>query len=520
MALPLGVRLALSYLAAILVGMGIVVPLAWLTVERLYLNAQRENLLAQAKLAAVALGSFVLTDDVSLAGDNAPSGTPVLADAPTPQGNDPLAYSQMSNVLPGIHTRVIDSLGAVVIDLAAPGSALETAALDLPRLAQSASGLVTAQELVSRPEIARALSGQPATAIRRVEVAGGRRVLYAAAPVLSSDGTVRQVVYLATPLPDTQWRAFPPAVRWQFGAVILAAILLAGGVGILLARRIARPLEELAGAAHAVAAGDLGQTVPEDPGIHELATLGQAFNSMTSSLQQADQAKTAFISDVSHELRTPLTVIKGTIETLQDGALDDRAGRGPLLASMSQETDRLIKLVNDLLVLTRADAGALNLQPVRLDLAELARARCDHFARAASQRQVSLRTVTDPLPSGQGDYLVLADPDRLAQVLDNLLDNAIRYSPAGSQVTVTLAREADQVACRVTDAGPGIPARHLPYIFERFYRADPARQRAEGGSGLGLAIVRGLVTAHGGRTEASSPEGQGATLTFWLPGVI
>ena len=494
MKLSLGARLALSYLAVILIGMAIVIPLAWLAVERLYLNAQRDNLLAQAELVAAALGTE------------------------SPPATGPVPYTQASNVLPGIHTRVIDPIGAVVIDLTASEGLLEPSGLSLPRLAQKASGQVTPEELVSRPEIAQARLGQPATAIRRVDVAGGRRVLYAAAPVLSGDGNVLQIVYLATPLPDTQWSALPVGVRWQLGAVVLAAILLASVAGVLLARRIARPLERLAGAAHAVAAGDLGQTVADESGIPELVTLGRAFNHMTASLRQADQAKTAFISDVSHELRTPLTVIKGTIETLQDGAVDDLSGRGALLDSMDRETERLITLVNDLLVLTRADAGALNLQLSPVDLGELTRSRCEYMVRAASQHQVCLRTVSDT-PDGQETYTVLADADRISQVLDNLLDNAIRYSPPGSEVTVTLAREAGQVACRVSDTGPGIPARHLPFIFDRFYRADPARGRAEGGSGLGLAIVRGLVQAHGGRTAASSVEGQGTTVTFWLPAV-
>ena len=163
--------------------------------------------------------------------------------------------------------------------------------------------------------------------------------------------------------------------------------------------------------------------------------LGQAFNTMTTSLRQSDQAKTAFISDVSHELRTPLTVIKGTIETLEDGAMDDLTARGPFLASMSRETERLIRLVNDLLVLTRADAGALNLQLHPIDLGELARTRCEHLARAASQRQVHLQVVTSSSPYGPPAYVVMADADRLAQVLDNLLDNAIRYAPPGSEVT-------------------------------------------------------------------------------------
>jgi signal transduction histidine kinase len=376
---------------------------------------------------------------------------------------------------------------------------------------------VTPEELVNRPEIAQARLGQPSTAIRRVEVAGGRRVLYAAVPVRSGDGHVTQIVYLAMPLPDTQWNALPVTVRWQLGAVILVAVLLASAAGLLLSRRISRPLEKLAGAAHAVGAGDLGTTVPEDTDIPELAVLGQAFNNMTTSLRQADQTKTAFISDVTHELRTPLTVIKGTIETLQDGALDDLAGRGPLLDSMSRETERLIALVNDLLVLTRADAGALNLQLRPVDLEELARSRCEHLERVASQRRVRLCVVNDQQLDKQGAYTVLADADRIAQVLDNLLDNAIRYSPPGGDVTVSLSREADQVTCRVADTGSGIPAEHLPFIFERFYRADQARGRGQGGSGLGLTIVRGLVQAHGGRTAASSVEGRGTTVTFWLP---
>jgi heavy metal sensor kinase len=484
----LGTRLALSYLAVILVGMGIIAPLAWWAVENLYLNTQSASLIAQAQLVAAALRSEA------------------------PANAQPLPYSQMSNTLPGIHTRIIDAEGAVVIDLALPAQLSATSLVSLPQLAQNASGLVTADELFNRPEIAQARSGQAATAIRRIEAAGGQRVLYAAAPVIAAGGEVLQIVYLATPLPDTQLSALPEPVRWQFGIALVAAILLATATGLLLARRITRPLEKLISAAHAVAGGDLGQSVPEDPAIAELAVLGRAFNRMTTSLRQSDQAKTAFISDVNHELRTPLTVLKGTIETLQDGALDDLNARGPFLESMSRETERLIRLVNDLLILTRADAGALNLQLRPVDLAELARSRCEHFALAATQRQVGLR-----VESGSQSYMAMADPDRIAQVLDNLLDNALRYAPPTSQVTVTLAREAGQAVCRVSDQGPGIPAKHLPLIFERFYRVDPARGRAQGGSGLGLSIVRGLVLAHGGRVSASSVEGEGTTLTFWLP---
>ncbi len=488
-------RLALSYLGVILIGMAIVTPLAWLAVERLYLNTQSASLLAQAQLVATALANQL------------------------PASTDPVPYSQASNTLPGIHTRIIDAQGGVVIDLNASlaGAGSPGGTLALPQLAQDPSGQVTPDELLSRPEIAQALGGKPATAIRSLAAVGGKRVLYAAAPVLSPSGGVVQIVYLATPLPDTGLAALPVEVRWQFAGVLLAAVLLAGGAGLLLARRIARPLSELAQAASGVADGDLSQKVPEDASIHELSTLSRAFNTMTANLRQSDQAKTAFISDVSHELRTPLTVIKGTIETLEDGAMDDLAARGPFLASMSRETERLIRLVNDLLVLTRADASALNLQVRPLDLAELARVRCDHLSRRAAQRRVRLVVETAQPSDGAEAFSVLADPDRLAQVLDNLLDNAIRYSPPESAVTVAIRREDAQIICRVADAGPGIPASHLPLIFERFYRVDPSRGRNQGGSGLGLAIVRSLVQAHGGCVSAESAEGHGTAITFWLP---
>jgi signal transduction histidine kinase len=323
---------------------------------------------------------------------------------------------------------------------------------------------------------------------------------------------VAQIVYLATPLPDTQLSALPEVLRWQLAGILLAAVLLSAGAGWLLARRISRPMARLAQAARAVAGGDLGQNVPEERAITELGVLGGAFNAMTASLRHADQAKTAFVSDVSHELRTPLTVIKGTIETLEDGALDDVEARGPFLAAMARETERLIRLVNDLLVLTRADADALNLRLEPLDLAELARSRCAHFEPVAAPRQVRLRVL-----SGAQPWMVRADEDRIAQVLDNLLDNAIRYSPPEGEVGVCFTREEGLVRCQVSDQGPGISPQHQALIFERFFRADPSRERLEGGSGLGLAIVSSLVAAHGGRVAAASRPGEGATISFWLP---
>ncbi|MBE7468530.1 MAG: hypothetical protein DPW09_14730 [Anaerolineae bacterium] len=487
----LRVHLTLTYLVVILVGIGVAAPLAWLAVERLYLDTQKANLLAQAQLVAASL--------------------PLSEDFPIETGEP---YSQLANVVPGIHTRLIEAEGAVVIDLPAAPALAQAAVAPLPALAQNVAGLVSPEELLGRPEIAQALAGQPATAIRRVEVAGGRQVLYAAAPVKAADGRVARLVYLATPLPDTSLAALPGTTRWQLAGVLIGAVLLATGVGWWLARRISGPLHELGQAAAAVAAGDLSRTAPEETSISDLSRLARAFNGMTHNLRQADHLKAAFIADVSHELRTPLTALKGTIETLQDGAVDDLSARDRFLASLAAETERLIRLVNDLLVLTRADAGTLRLQPQPLDLARLAYRRVEHWTALASQWQVCLRVVE---PAGPLTVFVCADADRLAQALDNLLDNAIRHSPPGSEVTVTVAPEANQLCCAVTDSGPGIPGEHLPFIFERFYRADPARSRSLGNSGLGLAIARALILAHNGRIAAHSIEGQGTTVTFWLP---
>lgn len=484
-------HLTLTYLLVILIGMAVAAPLAWLSVEHLYLDTQRANLLAQAQLVAATLQS-------------SPSPLPAAENG----------YSQLANATPGIHTRLIEAEGAVVIELPPTLSPGQTAIAPLPALAQNAARSVSPEELLSRPEIVQALSGQPATAIRRIEAAGGQRVLYAAAPVMAENGRISRLVYLASPLPDTGWAALPVALRWQLGGVLTGAVILATATGWWLARRIASPLRQLAQAATAVAEGDLSQVAPEDVSITDLHDLSRAFNRMTASLRQADQLKTAFIADVSHELRTPLTALKGTVETLQDGAVDDLSVRDRFLASLAAETERLIRLVNDLLMLTRADAGALKLRLQPVNLADLARARIEYLAGLAAQREVRLRMVE---PTERKEVWVSADADRLAQVLDNLLDNALRHSPPGAEVTITLKETAGGVACAVADAGPGIPAQHLPFIFERFYRADPARSRSLGNSGLGLAIARALVLAHGGHITAHSVEGQGTTLTFTLP---
>lgn len=469
-------RLSLNYLFVLTLGMALAGALAWFVVSDLYISTQRENILAQAKLIAAGLQDSTL---------------------PT-QSIQP--YSQTANVLPGIHTRLIGDSGAVVV-----GLPLSEETIQMSEAEQYAS--IPPSELIQRPEIESALNGTSATALRRV--VDNRQVLYAAAPVQNSSGQIAGIVYIATPLPTG---GLPVSIIFQLSGSVVFAILIAAIAGRALARKIANPLEELASAAAAVSKGDLKQTVSTNTNITEFQSVNQTFNEMVGSLRQSDEVKKAFIADVTHELRTPLTVIKGTIETLEDGALDDLEGRSSLLTSMMRETDRLIRMVNELLVLTRADAGSLTLNIQNVNLTELAQMRCETMRPMASRQKVGIR-----VDSAISPMLVSVDPDRISQVLDNLIANAIRHSPENSTISIKLQTNDDWIECSVSDSGIGISSKHLPFIFDRFYRVESSRDRISGGTGLGLAIARALISAHGGDIYAASVEGKGTTVTFRLP---
>jgi signal transduction histidine kinase len=298
-------------------------------------------------------------------------------------------------------------------------------------------------------------------------------------------------------------------MRWLLSTAI--GLLLSAVVGLLLSRAISRPLRHLTSAAGAVARGDLSQQVPVRS-RDELGRLSRAFNDMTARLRHARQVQTDFVANVSHELRTPLTAVKGLVETLRDGAVDDPQVRDNFLETVEGETDRLIRLVNDLLLLSRADSEALGLQREEEDLIALAQGVLDRLAPQAEAADVTLRLAAD-------DDLVMAliDGDRIEQVFLNLLDNAIKYSRPGSAVVVAI-QSGDPVTVQVRDRGIGIPAEDLARIGERFYRADRARTRAEGGSGLGLAIAQAFVAAHGGELKVHSIEEQGTIVTFTVAG--
>jgi len=475
-------RLSFSHLIVLIIGMVLAGSLAWLAVEDLYLSTQRENLLAQARLTAAGL-----------------NGSPEFNFAPD-------VYSQTTNITPGIHTRLLSESGAVIL-----GVPILEGDQPIRVPPDEDPGFVPADELVLRPEIQSALEGEAQTAVRQVAALGGERVLYAAAPVHGEGGEVISLVYLATPLPS---RGLPGELVLKLVGAVLVGGIIASITGILLAGGLARPLERLDQAADRVTEGDLNQQVPVQSGVRELNNLGASFNRMTESLRGSEKAKNDFIADVTHELRTPLTVIRGTVETLEDGALDDEFGRSGLLASMGRETSRLIQLVNQLLILARSDAGALSLELETVNLEDLAHERARLLKSLADQKGLKFRLSQ----TGIGPCLARADRARTAQVLDNLLENALRYAPTGSEIQLALKDLGTTIQCSVADDGPGIPAEDLPHIFERFYRVEKSRDRDSGGAGLGLAIARSLVEAQGGRIEAYSKPGGGTRMVFQLPG--
>jgi two-component system sensor histidine kinase BaeS len=246
-------------------------------------------------------------------------------------------------------------------------------------------------------------------------------------------------------------------------------------------------------------------------GSDELAQLGTRFNQMAGELDQVESMRRQLIGDVSHELRTPLTAIKGSMEGLIDGVLPASA---ETFQQIHAEADRLNRLVDDLQELSRVEARAVGLQLRSVDISSLMFTVVKRLGPQAESKHVTLE-----LEPSSGLPQVLADEDRAAQVLINLIGNALQYTPEGGKVMVAARPASDQVEIRVRDTGIGIPPEHLSQIFDRFYRVDKSRsRRAGGGSGIGLTIARAIVEAHGGHIGAESDgKGRGSTFTFTLP---
>lgn len=286
------------------------------------------------------------------------------------------------------------------------------------------------------------------------------------------------------------------------------AVIVALGLGLVLARSLTRPLHELAQASRAMATGDLRQEVPVRT-QDELGALAAAFNQMSHDLARANTLRREMTADIAHELRTPLTVLSGYLESMRDGTLTPTPTR---LGLMDQEVQTLKRLVNDLRVLALADAGELTLHRGPVAPATLLERLAAAFAHPAQQQNVQVQVQAAPdLPE------VEMDGERMVQVLSNLVANALRHTPEGGVITLAAALQAGALELTVADTGVGIPPEILPNIFERFFRGDKSRQQTDGELGLGLAIARSLVTAHGGLIRAESEPGRGARFVITLP---
>jgi signal transduction histidine kinase len=301
---------------------------------------------------------------------------------------------------------------------------------------------------------------------------------------------------------------FLGSLGWVLALAGLAGFAAAAIAATLLALQITAPARDLTRAARRIAAGDRDQRVNIRSG-DELGEVGTAFNDMAAALAQQEELRRHLVADVAHELRTPLAVMKVEMESLQDGLTQPTP---EAIASLGEEVGLLSRLVEDLRLLSLMDAGQLPLQHQPVALAEGVQKAVQQTTTAAERKEVTLEMALPPdLPR------VRADPDRLQQVLLNLLNNALRHTPAGGAVRLAAQVEGTYVHLQVADTGEGIEPQDLPHIFDRFYRADASRSRATGGSGLGLTIARGLVEAMGGRIWAESALDQGTTIHFTVP---
>jgi signal transduction histidine kinase len=307
--------------------------------------------------------------------------------------------------------------------------------------------------------------------------------------------------------PESPESAFLGRVNQAFVIGAVGAIAVALLIGVLLARTISRPVRELTAATQMIADGELGHQVPVRR-KDELGELAISFNQMSADLARSTELRRQMTADIAHELRTPLSLIMGYTEALSDGKLD---GTPETFDILHEEAQHLNRLVDDLRTLSLADAGELSLNRRPVPPPALLQRVATAYAAQAKAKGVLLQVHAD---GDLGDVDV--DPDRMAQVLGNLISNAMRHTPAGGEIVLSAEARSDSVALAVHDTGVGIAPEHLPHIFDRFYRGDQSRYQENGESGLGLAIAKSIVEAHDGKISAASAPGAGTTVTVQL----
>ncbi len=305
--------------------------------------------------------------------------------------------------------------------------------------------------------------------------------------------------------------AFASALLLSIGLALLTSVLAALAVSWYFSRRVQRSISSVADAASQIAAGQFGARVP-DPGLGgEFTTLAVTYNQLADRLEATEVTRRQMLADLAHEMRTPLATVDAHLEAVEDGV---RELDGDTVGVLRASTRRLRRLAEDMTAVSRAEEGILDVTLRTVDSAALASAAADNARHLFTAKGVQLE-----MSPGTSDR-VRVDPERMGQVIGNLLDNALRHTPPGGTVTLSCRRSDRWIEYAVTDTGEGVPAEHLPHLFDRFYRVDSARDRNHGGSGIGLAIAKALVEAHGGEISATSPgPGAGSTFTVRLPAV-
>ena len=359
---------------------------------------------------------------------------------------------------------------------------------------------------IDRLSLASSLKGQ--TTMRNVVTGGEEERLRVVTAPIVFEGTLVGVLEVGQSRDDvTDPLGTLLAIMGVAYPVTLALAVLGG---IFLSRRALAPVDRVTDLARRISADDLSQRLDLDLPEDEIGRLARTFDEMIARLDEAFRRQRQFTADASHELRTPLTIMKGQL----DVALQKE--RGPeeyrkVLQAVNDEVDRLVNLAGSLLTLTRADARQVPLTLEDVRVADVVAGAVEHLTPTAAGKQIELSA-----ESGNG-VAVNADEDLLIQLLLNLLDNAIKYTPEGGAVSVRWDRSAEDVEIRVRDTGNGISQEHIPLIFDRFYRADEARSRVDGGAGRGLAISKWIAEAHGGSLGVESTLGSGSTFTIRLP---
>src|SRR5437667_894178 len=343
---------------------------------------------------------------------------------------------------------------------------------------------------------------------REVEMSDGHELLLHGLPYRASDGA-QFLIEVAAPYNQIESVLRGLLLTFALGLPLIVALAIGGGY--LLMRGALRPVDEIRQKAAQITSRNLSERLPVVHTGDELERLATDLNRMIARLEESFLQINRFSADASHELRTPLTVLQGELEAIAQKGQSLPEDVRDTIGSALEETQRLSKIVASLLAISRLEAGEARVQPMRLDFAELVRTTTDQMKLLADEKRISLTS------DGSEPVEVEADPSRLKQVVVNLLDNAIKYTPEGGNVSISVTRRDDHAVLEVADSGLGISADDLPHVFERFYRADKARSRQMGGTGLGLSIVRSICLAHGGQVTVNSAEGRGSRFRGELP---